>query len=158
GDRMPLVVSAHHAEVAGELDRALTSYIAAGDDAVRRFDDRRAAALYHKAITIARRQQAAGDPRSAQEVVAISLRLADVLRYMGELGFASGTLDEAEMFSPSVAQQAGIARARGRIALLQGNSEAAIGTLRRAIGLALRAGDVEFLCETYIDLASALVS
>src|SRR5262249_45377948 len=105
-----------------------------------------------RAITIARRVQ------TPHEVVDVSLRLADVLRYMGELGFAGGILDEAEMFGPSVAQQAGIARARGRIALLSGNNDAAIEALRPAIRFALRAGDTEFLCETYLDLAAALVS
>ena len=157
GAPLPLAIVAHHAETAGDLDRALSAYIAAGDDAVRRFDDPRAAALYHRAVTIARRLQGAGDPRASSELVAVSLRLADVLRYMNALALATGCLDEAEMFSPTQAQQAGIARARGRIALMAaGQTGHGIALLRRAIGIAFRAGDTEFLCDTYIDLASAL--
>jgi serine/threonine-protein kinase len=155
-DPLPLAIVAHHAEIAGDLDRALAATVAAGDDAVRRFDDPRAAALYHRAVTIARRLQASGDTRAAGELVAVSLRLSDVLRFMGELALATGCLDEAELFAPTGAQQAGLLRARGRIALMSGQSEAGVSLLRRAIGAAYRAGDTEFLCETYIDLAGAL--
>jgi tetratricopeptide (TPR) repeat protein/tRNA A-37 threonylcarbamoyl transferase component Bud32 len=155
---LPVVLLGHHAEAAEQLDRALEAFITAGDDAVRRFDDPRAAALFHRATTLARRLQSAGDPGGARAVVAVSLRLADVLRYMGELALASGCLDEAELFSPDQTQQAGLLRARGRIALMSGNAEAASQLLRRAIGLAFRSGETEFLCETYVDLASALAA
>ncbi len=154
--RLPLIVAAHHAMIAEDLDDALGAYIAAGDDAVRRFDDPRAAALYHRAITIARRQHATGDATSVNDIVAISLRLADVLRYMGELPLASGCLDEAELAAPDPSQQAGILRARGRIAMIGGNPEQAVTLLRKSIGMAFRTGDTEFLCDAYLDLASAL--
>jgi serine/threonine-protein kinase len=158
GGDLPTVLAAHHAEIAEQLERALAGFIEAGDDAVRRFDDPRAAALYHRAITIARRLQAEGDPRAAGELVSLSLRLADVLRYMGELALATGCLDEAELFAPDLAQQAGILRARGRIAAMSGNPDAAAPMLKRAIGIAFRTGDTDFLCETYLDLSSALVT
>ena len=155
---LPVVLRAHHAEISEQLERALEGFIEAGDDAVRRFDDARAAALYHRAITIARRMQAEGDTRSAHEIVTLSLRLADVLRYMGELALANGCLDEAELFAPDLSQQAGILRARGRIASMAGNADSAAPMFKRAIGIAFRTGDTEFLCETYLDLSSALVA
>jgi eukaryotic-like serine/threonine-protein kinase len=158
GTALPLVVAAHHAEAAEDLDRALRAFVSAGDDAVRRFDDPRAAALYHRAITIARRQHAAGEPHAAEEIVEVSLRLADVLRYMGELPLAAGCLDEAELIAPDHVHHAGILRARGRIAMIGGSPAASIDLLRRAIGLAFRVGDTEFLCDTYLDLAAALSS
>jgi serine/threonine-protein kinase len=155
---MPLVIAAHHAEAAGELEESLTLFTAAGDDAVRRFDDPRAAALYHRAITIARVLHTSGESSAAHKLVSVSLRLADVLRYMGQLALASGCLDEAEGFEPDQGQLAGIARGRGRIALMSGNPLHAVTLLRRAIGLGFRTGDPDFLCETYIDLSNALAS
>jgi tetratricopeptide (TPR) repeat protein/tRNA A-37 threonylcarbamoyl transferase component Bud32 len=153
---MPLAEIGHHAEAAGELDRALEAFVAAGDDAVRRFDDPRAASLYHAAVTVARAMQAAADPRAGTRLVAVSLRLADVLRHMGQLALAVGCLDEAELFGPTPAQHAGILRGRGRIAFMQDNPLRAVSLLRQAIGMAFRSADADFLCETYIDLALAL--
>jgi tetratricopeptide (TPR) repeat protein len=147
---LSLVEVAHHAESVGDLDRAIEAFVAAGDDAVRRFDDPRAAGLYHKAITLARLKGVAG------RVVGLSLRLADVLRYMGQLSLAMGCLDEAERFEQGESQQAGIARGRGRILLMQGKALEAAAMFKKAIGAALRSGDRDFLCETYIDLANAL--
>jgi eukaryotic-like serine/threonine-protein kinase len=90
--------------------------------------------------------------------VEASIRLADVLRYVGEVRLASGCLDEAALSDPDAIQQAGILRARGRIAMSAGDARGAVAVLQRSLGLALRAGDRDFLVETYVDLAQALTS
>src|SRR5262249_31296676 len=112
----------------------------------------------HRAITLARMLHTAGDGTASKKLVTVSLRLADVLRYMGQLALASGCLDESEGFEPDAGQMAGIARGRGRIALKSGDPLHAVTLFRRAIGLGFRTGDPEFLCETYIDLSNALAT
>jgi tetratricopeptide (TPR) repeat protein len=86
-----------------------------------------------------------------------ALRLADVLRYTGELRLAAGCLDEAKACEMTLAQRAVFARARARIALAAGDAGGAREQLRGALGLGYRAGDRDFLCETYIDIGAALV-
>ncbi len=85
-----------------------------------------------------------------------SVRLADVMRFTGQVSLASGTLDEAELLQPPPVQRAAIERTRGRIDVSQHRVDDACVHLQRAIGLGLRNGDRRFLCETYIDLAAAL--
>jgi serine/threonine-protein kinase len=156
GAAIPPGVRGALAEASGDLEAAIRGYLDAGEDAERRFDDPGSATWFGRAAATARRLQAEGHPRAEEWSVDAALRLADVLRYTGQLGLASGCLDEADQFQPSLRQQAGMARARGRIAITAGDLRAATRQLQKAIGLAFRTGDREFLCETYIDLAGAL--
>lgn len=157
GDRAPLAVAAELSSWAGDLTASFDRYLAAGDDAVVRLDDPGAAQHYWRAITTARRLLAAGEGGADQRFVDAALRLADVLRYTGELRLATGCLDEAEACDMTPQQRAGFARARARIALATGNAAAARDELQRALGLGYRTGDRDFLCETYIDVGAALV-
>jgi eukaryotic-like serine/threonine-protein kinase len=151
----PPAVIGHHAERANDLSLAAEQYLLAGDDAVRRFDDPGAARWYLATMRVARRIASQGDDAGPVFITA-SLRLADVLRFTGELKLAAGCLDEAEFFAPDLPHQAGLARARGRIALAAGDGARARRHLGEAIGLAYRRGDREFLGETYLDLAAAI--
>jgi tetratricopeptide (TPR) repeat protein len=149
-------VIARHAECAGDMQRAYEQMMAAGDDAVYRFDDDGAASWYGRALAAARELLAGGEPTAVAQFADASVRLADVLRHAGRLGLAAGTLDEAELMQPQPVQAACIARARGRLALTRGDFEDSCYYMRYAIGLGLRAGDSDFVCETYVDLAKAL--
>jgi serine/threonine-protein kinase len=128
----------------------------AGDDAIRRFDDHGAALWYSRALSMSRSMLARDAAQATARFVDASVRLADVMRFSGLLGLASGTLDEAALMQPNLLQSAAIARARGRVAIAGGSAENGCRHLREAIGLALRIGDRDFVCETYVDLAGAL--
>jgi serine/threonine-protein kinase len=149
-------VLARHAERCEQLEQAAGQYIRAGDDAVHRFDDHGAVERYWRAVTCARRLEALGGGPDSQAMLDASLRLADVLRYTGEPALALGCLDEADGLAARPAEQAGLARARGRTLMALDRPVRAVTYLRRAVGHGIRAGDRGFLCETYIDLAKAL--
>lgn len=151
-------VLAPHAELSGQHERAYFLYQAAGDDAVRRFDDAGGAQHHSRAVAAARALIAEGDPEAPARFAEASVRLADALRFAGMFRLAAGTLDEAELMTHSPIGLARIARARGRLALSTGNPSVARMHLTRTIGLAMRGFDRDFLCETYIDLAAAIAA
>jgi len=155
-DKAPPGTVGHHAAHAGEHERAFGYFIEAGDDAVSRFDDAGASVWYGRALAMARELHAKGRADSARRFVATACRLADVLRCTGHVGLATGVLDEAELFEPDDAHAADMSRTRGRIAVASNDPGAAVEHLQRAIGLGMRVGNRDFLCETYIDLARAL--
>lgn len=149
-------VLGRHAEHAGELMRAYRYYTAAGTDALQRFDDVGAGNWYQRALTVARTRYALGERTAGEQVVKAALLLADVLRFTGRVGLAAGLLSEAEMFGPSGRQRAELAAARGRNSLSSNDPELAVIQLQAAIGAAVRIGDRELICDTYIDLSRAL--
>jgi eukaryotic-like serine/threonine-protein kinase len=149
-------VLAHHAEQAGETKRAYRHYMAAGADAVRRFDDRGAGRWYGRAVAMARELEGRGVPGAPAELVDALLHLAEVLRLAGEWRLASGALDEADGQVRTDRQRALGERTRGMLALTAGEPTTAANHLETAAGAALRAGDRETLCQIYLDLAHAL--
>lgn len=152
----PAVVVAYHAEGAGEHERAYHAYIQAGEDSVRRFDDVGASRLFRHALDCARSLDSLGDARASGLVIGAALLLADVLRFTGRTGLAAGILDEAEPFHSTDEQRARIAWARGRTAMSANEPSRAVKELRAAVGSAVRLGNRELICQTYIDLARAL--
>jgi tetratricopeptide (TPR) repeat protein len=151
-------ILAHHAEQAGEIKRAYRFYMAAGTDAVRRFDDRGAARWYGRAAAMARELESRGVPGSPAELVDALLHLSEVLRLAGETRLATAALDEGERHARSDRQRALGDRIHGMLALATGDARAAVLHLQGAAGAALRAGDREALCQIYLDLAQALQS
>lgn len=149
-------VLGRHAEHAGDLMRAYRYYIAAGTDSLQRFDDVGAGNWYQRALSVARARYALGERAAGEQVVKAGLLLADVLRFTGHVGLAAGLLSESEMFGPSGRQRAELAAARGRNSLSSGDPELAVIQLHAAIGAAVRIGDRELICDTYIDLSRAL--
>jgi tetratricopeptide (TPR) repeat protein len=149
-------VLAHHAEQAGEIKRAYRHYMAAGTDAVRRFDDRGAARWYGRAAAMARELESRGVPGAAAELVEALLQLSEVLRLSGDWRLACGALEEAERQARTDRQRALGERTRGMISMAAGEPAGAAAHLETAAGAALRAGDRETLCQIYLDLAVAL--
>jgi tetratricopeptide (TPR) repeat protein len=152
----PSGILAHHAEQAGEIKRAYRFYMAAGTDAVRRFDDRGAARWYGRAAAMARELETRGVPGAPAELVDALLHLAEVLRLAGETRLAAGALDESERHARTDRQRALGERTHGMLVLAAGEASAAVAHLQAAAGAALRAGDREALCQIYLDLAQAL--
>ncbi len=155
-DKAPPSIVGQHAEGAGELDAAYQCYVAAGRDAVSRFDDSGAARCYGRAVAVARRIQSRGNFDAVPKFIDASVLLADVLQRSRQSGLSTGVLDEAEMFQPDDAQRAAMERIRGHIAVDAGDAGAGVGHLRLSVGMALRTGDRALLLEAYIDLARAL--
>ncbi len=151
-------ILAHHAEQAGEIKRAYRFYMAAGTDAVRRFDDRGAARWYGRAAAMARELESRGVPGSPAELVDALLHLSEVLRLAGENRLAAAALDEAERHARTDRQRALGDRIHGMLAMATGDARAAVLHLQGAAGAALRAGDREALCQIYLDLAQALAA
>jgi tetratricopeptide (TPR) repeat protein len=149
-------ILAHHAEQAGEAKRAYRHYMAAGADAVHRFDDRGAARWYGRAAAMARELEARGVPGAAAELVDALLLLADVMRLSGEGRLAMGALEEADGHARTDRQRALAERTRGMVLLTAGEAAAATASLQTGAGAALRAGDRDTLCQIYLDLAQAL--
>jgi hypothetical protein len=136
--------------------RAYRYYLGAGTDALQRFDDVGAGTWYQRALSIARSRYALGERTAGEQVVKSALLLADVLRFTGRVKLAAGLLSEAELFGPSARQRAELAAARGRNSLSGNDAELAVIQLHAAIGAAVRIGDRDLICDTYIDLSRAL--
>ena len=148
---------AFHTEAAGHRAEAASRYAEAGDAASRQLDDAGAARCYSQALACARAGIASGDLTPA-ELVAISIRLAEILRATGELALARGILHEAESWGDQGSRlQALLARALGQLIAAERDASAAIPYLQRAIGAAIATGDSELIAESYLDLASVMI-
>ena len=87
----------------------------------------------------------------------LSVKLADVLRARGETALARGVLAEARDWSGAPMLVALIDRSSAAIALSEGDVEGAIAALRRGVGRAISTGDMNLVCELYLDLSTALL-
>ena len=153
----PTAVLAHHTEAAGLRAEAAQLYADAGDAAIRQLDEVGAARSFNHALMCARFALANGELEPSV-LVAISIRLAEVLRITGELALARGVLHEAESWGDQGARlQALLVRALGQLVAAESDSSAAVPYLQRAIGAAIATGDGDLIGETYLDLASVLV-
>lgn len=153
GDHAPHATLGRHAEVAGDLEAAYDHFIAAGQDAVRRFDDAGAATHFATAHRVARMLHAGRD-QAAEMCADSGVLLGDVLYNIGELDRAGEVLDAIEAtFHPSDSRLAAIEHTRGRICARKRRYASAVDHLHRAIGLALRCGDRDRLCACYRDLS-----
>jgi hypothetical protein len=98
------------------------------------------------------------DDGSAEgQFVVLSVKLADVLRARGETALARGVLAEARDWSGAPMLVALIDRSAAAIALSEGDIEGAIAALRRGVGRAISTGDMNLVCELYLDLSTALL-
>ena len=150
-------VLGHHHEHANQLVEAVELLTRAGDNAVHQFDDLGACQLYHRALSAARRLLLDGDnDHSRIRFVSLSIKLADALRIGGEVALARGLVEEARSYSVgSAVLEAQLLRASAHLSLTEGDNEATIATLRRAIGITIPTGQMDILAELYIDLSSA---
>jgi len=147
---------AHHTEAAGYRAEAAQLYADAGDAALRQLDDIGAARSFNHALVCARFALANGE-LSPAVLVAISIRLAEILRNTGELALARGILHEAESWGDQGPRlQALTVRALGQLVAAESDPGAAVPYLQRAIGAAIATGDGDLIAETYLDLASVL--
>ena len=146
----------HHFDLAGDLERGAPLLSAAGDISVEQLDDTGACALYNRALAGARRLVLTDDSAEHRSLfVTISIRLADALRVGGQLGLASGLLQEADQYcrdAPSLRAQ--LLRARAHLRSTEGAAAEAISATRDAIGFAIMTGSRELLAELYLDLAT----
>lgn len=147
----------HHLQYAGQLAKAAEKLAHAGDAATRQLDDAGAGAYYQRALFAARQVMLAeGDDHQAL-FAEISVKLADSLRVIGEIGPARGVIEEAVGFCEHTPLfKAQLLRAAGHLCAAESDLEGAQKRLRAAIGLALVAGDPALLTDIYLDLAAAL--
>lgn len=151
-----IAVLAHHTEAAGHRAEAAQLHADAGDIAMRQLDEVGAARCFNHALVCARQALATGEVPPAV-LVAISIRLAEVLRVTGELALARGILHEAENWGDQGPRlQALLVRALGQLVAAESDASAAVPYLQRAIGAAIATGDGDLIAETYLDLASVL--
>jgi hypothetical protein len=80
-----------------------------------------------------------------------------VLRTRGETALARGVLAEARDWSGAPLLVAMVDRAGASIALSEGDVDGAISGLRRGVGRAIATGDMNLVCELYLDLSTALL-
>ncbi len=145
----------HHHACAHHFLTAADLLARAGDDAVYYFDDVGACALYQRALAAARTSLLEEDSDSARILfVTISIKLSDALRVQGELGLARGVVEEAKTYCCGSSLEAQLLRAAGHISLTEEDVETAIATVRRAIGVAIFAGEADTLADLYLDLSS----
>lgn len=154
---LPTIRRAHHAMGAADYEAAHRRFMAAGDSAVRRFDDPGATRCYGRALQAARRVLAAGDTENgARCIVDASVCLADTQRFTGEYGIAQSVLAEAAEVDWDRKHAGRLTRSRARVLAASGDLKAARSMYALCIKLALRAGDRNFLCESYVDLAGVM--
>jgi tetratricopeptide (TPR) repeat protein len=154
-----LALLGHHHDLAGHAKDAIPLLRRAGDLAAEQLDDAGAGQLYYRALVAVRQAVLAGDDDGSAETqfVQLSVRLADVLRARGETAVARGVLAEARDWSGAPVLAASIDRAGAAIALGEGDVEGALTGLRRGVGRAIATGDMNLVCELYLDLATALL-
>lgn len=154
---LPTLRRAHHAMGAADYASAYAFFMAAGDSAVRRFDDPGATRCYGRATQAARQILSAGDiENGAAWFVNASVCLADTQRFTGEYAMAQSVLAEAALVDWEGRHAGMIARSRARVLAACGDLKAARTQYAQCIRLALRAGERNFLCESYVDLAGVL--
>ncbi len=145
-----------HAEQAGDLERASRLLAKAGDNAVRQLDDAGAARLFNRALHATRSVLHGDYAQSAQlQLVSISIRLADALRVVGEIGLARGVLDEAaDGCKDAPALKAQLLRASAQLLATEGDIPGSIALFKKVIALAIPMLAVDILSDAYLDLAT----
>ena len=146
----------HHAERAGDLQRASELLAKAGDSASKQLNDIGAAAVLNRALNATRTVlQTEQDLESQMLLVDISIKLASALRACGEIGLARGILSESKaLCGESPVLRVRLLRASAKLHAAEGDIEGAIALCRDAIGIAIPMFAVELLTETYLDLAT----
>jgi tetratricopeptide (TPR) repeat protein len=149
----------HHHDLAGQATDAVRMLRKAGDYAAEQLDDAGAGQYYHRALVAVRQVVHLGDDDGAAEpsFVSMSVKLAEVLRTRGETALARGVLAEARDWSNAPYLVAMVDRASAAIALSEGDVDGAIAALRRGVGRAIGSGDMNLVCELYLDLSAALL-
>jgi serine/threonine-protein kinase len=149
----------HHHDLAGHAKDAIDLLRAGGDHAAEQLDDAGAGNYYYRALVAVRQAMQSGEIEDGAELqfVQLSVKLADVLRTRGETALARGILSEARDWSSAPLLVAMIDRASSAIALSEGDMEGAITSLRRGVGRAIGSGDMNLVCELYLDLSQALL-
>ena len=149
----------HHHDLAGHAKESIMLLRRAGDHAAEQLDDVGAGQFYHRALLAVRQAVLSGDDDGSAEgqFVMLSVKLADVLRARGETALARGVLAEARDWSGAPMLVALIDRSGAAIALSEGDLEGAIAALHRGVGRAISTGDMNLVCELYLDLSTALL-
>ncbi len=148
----------HHHDLAGHAREAIELLRSAGDLAAEQLDEAGAGQFFYRALVAVRQAVQSGDIEDGAEhqFVSLSVRLADVLRTRGETALARGILAEARDWSSAPLLVSMIDRASAALALSEGDLDGAIAALRRGVGRAIGSGDMNLVCELYLDLAMAL--
>ena len=149
----------HHHGLAGHAREAVDLLRRAGDLAAEQLDDASAGQFYYRALLAVRQAVQSGDIEDGadRQFVSLSVKLADVLRARGETSLARGILAEARDWSSAPYMMSMIERASAAIALSEGDVDGAIASLRRGVGRAIGSGDMNLVCELYLDLGQALL-
>jgi serine/threonine protein kinase/tetratricopeptide (TPR) repeat protein len=149
----------HHRDLAGHSKHAIDLLRVAGDHALEQLDEAGAGQFYYRALVAVRQAVQSGDVDDGadHQFVQLSVKLADVLRTRGETALARGILAEARDWSSASLLVSMIDRASASIALSEGDLEGAIAALRRGVGRAIGSGDMNLVCDLYLDLANALM-
>lgn len=149
----------HHHDLAGHPHEAIDLLRRAGDHAAAQLDEYGAGQFYYRALVAVRAAVQSGDIADGADAqfVALSVKLANVLRTRGETALARGILSEARDWSGAALSAASIDRASAAISLSEGDFPGAIAALRRSIGRAIGAGDMDFVCELYVDLSNSFM-
>ena len=149
----------HHHDLAGHPREAIDLLRRAGDHAADQLDESGAGQFYYRALVAVRVAVQSGEIEDGAEkqFVGLSVKLADVLRTRGETALARGILAEARDWSSAPLQVSLIDRASAAIALSEGDIDGAIAALRRGVGRAIGSGDMNLVCELYLDLSNGLL-
>jgi serine/threonine-protein kinase len=149
----------HHHDLAGHARQAIDLLRASGDHTSAQLDDAGAGQFYYRALVAVRQAVQSGDIEEGADLqfVSLSVKLADVLRMRGETALARGILAEARDWSSAPLLVSMIDRASSAIALSEGDLDGAISSLRRGVGRAIGSGDMNLVCELYLDLSHALL-
>ena len=149
----------HHHDLANHPREAIDLLRRAGDHAAAQLDDAGAGHFFYRALVAVRIAVQSGEIEDGAEkqFVSLSVKLADVLRTRGDTALARGILAEARGWSSAPLLVAMIDRAAAALALSEGDLEGSIAALRRGVGRAIGSGDMNMVCELYLDLANALM-
>ena len=149
----------HHHDLAGHPREAIELLRRAGDHAADQLDETGAGQFFYRALVAVRVAVQSGEIEDGadKQFVALSVKLADVLRTRGETALARGILAEARDWSSAPLLVAMIDRASASIGLSEGDIEGAVTALRRGVGRAIGSGDMNVVCDLYLDLSNALL-
>jgi len=153
---VPAIHRAHHAAEAHLGEEALEQLRAAAHQAEQWLDDPGAAHHYQRALHLARWELLYDEDQ--EEVLRLSVRLADTLAFARDAHAASLVLKEA---LPSAGAHpdlhARLLRSRGRLSLLQGDPVGGAKQMQEAVRQAIFAGEPGLLCDLYTSLGRVLM-
>lgn len=152
-----MIELAHHYDRGGDRERAADMLAQAGERIATLGDPAGACRRFERALALLRVLAREDDQQRDRQLVSVSVHLADQLIVCGETTLARGVLEEARPWATTPGLRGAVERTSARLAAVEQAHDIAIVRLRTAIGQLIEAGDLDALCQAYLELSEVLL-